>query len=447
MNIDRGAGDMGSYASESLCSEGKKLPPLYRGVTVLSVFCLHNAFNCWNFLNASQDNTAAMLLFQIDDAEIGLLPTVGLLSIFCTLPLAMVCKRRRTLLAVAGFMNLAAPFLRYAAALQLNYTLNILSFIATGFAFGVITVWPPILAACFFSPKRCALALALATLSNYVGGAASAIFLPMVAQGTAEGLKKVLFYQLFAAAGMSVLTTSWFWVPSFEVSVVRSMKEDVRVFQRPAVLIKIFGFGMMLGTSVALQSLTYPVLFAAGFRRASASAGNFTYEVSSAIIGVGLGSLVTERKKLKRILRYFSVGAFLSSVAWFVLIWLVQSRGDSFVMTAAMLIVETLQGAMVLGLLPFLIQEAVALAQPASENFTAGLVNLLSMVPAALVNQIGMMVSPVVAAAIVVATTALLPLCLLVAKAFPKQGSDGEHSRSFHAVGGSFLNPEAVVVN
>ena len=132
-------------------------PPLQLRLLFLIVYALHNAWNCWTFLNFSNFEPAKALLAATDE-QIGFITTVGWLGICSTLPVVALSSWQRALLIVACLANALAPVVRYFAAsacyhdgghdaLACSYTLVALSNYVQGAAFGVLGAWPSLLGA------------------------------------------------------------------------------------------------------------------------------------------------------------------------------------------------------------------------------------------------------------------------------------------------------------
>jgi hypothetical protein len=124
------------------------------GFLILTVFVLHNGFNCFVFLDFAAFKPTSQLL-GIDDGQVGLIGTMGWIGILLLLPVLTVCTWHRTLLLVAGAVNAAAPAVRYYAAVHKDYPVMVLSSVLVGAAYGVIGAWPPMLARVLFPKKRC----------------------------------------------------------------------------------------------------------------------------------------------------------------------------------------------------------------------------------------------------------------------------------------------------
>jgi hypothetical protein len=183
-----------------------------KAILILVVFSLHNAWNCWVFLNFTNFGPAEELL-GVGDAEIGFVTTIGWLGILSTVPLVTLWQGdHRTLLFAAGLMNVAPPVLRYFAAVQGSYQLVVLSNFLQGSAFGVLGAWPAMLAALQWPEERRTLVTAIASLSNYVGGAVGVSFMPAMAD-TAPKLLEIFRVQSYVAAVLFVLMATWFWIP------------------------------------------------------------------------------------------------------------------------------------------------------------------------------------------------------------------------------------------
>ena len=132
-------------------------PPLHLRLLFLIVYALHNAWNCWTFLNFSNFEPAKALLAATNE-QVGFITTVGWLGICSTLPVVALCSWQRALLIVACLANALAPVVRYFAAsacyhdggydaLACSYTLVALSNYVQGAAFGVLGAWPSLLGA------------------------------------------------------------------------------------------------------------------------------------------------------------------------------------------------------------------------------------------------------------------------------------------------------------
>ena len=117
-----------------------------------------------------------------------------------------------TLLFAAGVMNVGPPVLRYWAALRGSYELVALSNFLQGAAFGVLGAWPAMLAALQWPEEKRTLVTAVASLSNYVGGAAGVTFMPAMAD-TASKLLEIFRWQSYISVLLFFLMFTWLWIP------------------------------------------------------------------------------------------------------------------------------------------------------------------------------------------------------------------------------------------
>ena len=131
---------------------------------------------------------------------------MGWFGILSTVPLVTICTWHRSLLFVVGFINAAAPALRYHAAVTKNYPVMVVSSFAVGSVYGVIGAWPPLLARLLFpsSPNRWTLVTAVASLANYLGGAVGTTLLPAVINN-ADDLLHVLELQVWGSCACAAL--------------------------------------------------------------------------------------------------------------------------------------------------------------------------------------------------------------------------------------------------
>jgi len=359
-------------------SPARSLPSSLRGISVLIVFCLHNSWNCWVFLNASSDVEAAKELFGLNDSEVGTLNTVGLLGIGFLLPVATVCKWPRALLWFGGIINVASPILRYYGAKSGSYWLVVATFAGNGMAYGVIGVWPPILAVTFAREERHAVVTAVALLSNWLGGAMAAIITPLVSRGQGDGLLALLEGQAYVSVGLLAITACWLWIPDIVEDTPLPILEELQVCGKREAATQILNFGIITGVAVSLQNVIPILLEGVGLSEVTAGFGNCIFQIAGAVIGVGLGSFVTTRHQLRRVLWWFHSIALLSCLGMFILaLAFAGKHSNNNISTAALLAMVTVQGASVVGALPFVMQQAVYTSHPATEKCVAGLVTTI----------------------------------------------------------------------
>ena len=226
----------------------------------------------FTFLNFTNYEPAEELL-GVGNSAVGLLTTGGLLGILSAVPLVPICRWHRTLLFVGGGLNVAAPVVRYLGAQQKSYAWVLASNVMQGNAFGIIGAWPPMLASLQWPERRHALVIAIASLSNYVGGAIGTLATPAVASSAAS-LLYLFKIQIYISAMLGVLMLTWLWIPPLAgpQAVVRAADEGMRhaadaahssscsVFRaelrhctRGRAPLQIMLLGVVVGVSIALQ--------------------------------------------------------------------------------------------------------------------------------------------------------------------------------------------------
>ena len=196
-------------------------PPLHLRLLFLTVYALHNAWNCWTFLNFSNFEPAKELL-AATDAQIGSVTEVGRLGICSTPPVVGVCSWQRSLLVVVCLANALAPMVRFFAAtacyhdgghdaLACSYALVAVSNFVQGAAFGVLGAWPSLLGA-QWPDERATLVTAISSLANYVGGAAATLYMPTRVT-TASALLQLFQQQAFMGAALALLSLCFLRLP------------------------------------------------------------------------------------------------------------------------------------------------------------------------------------------------------------------------------------------
>lgn len=372
-----------------LLLEDRPLPRQKTGLAVLLVYCLHNGWNCWTFLNASSDVDSAKSLLGVSESEIGMLNTAGLLAILVFLLLATVCKWPRLLLWFGAVLNLASPVLRFYGARMGNYGLVLVSFVGNGAAYGTLAVWPPIISSVFFRENRHALSTAAAMLSNWLGGALAALLTPVLTDGTGDGLLKLLQVQAYICIGLALLTICWLWIPDVAANSSLSLWSELQACCKFPVSSEIFCFGIVTGIAIGLQNANPMLLVGVGVSEVNAGIGNCLFQIAGAVIGVGLGAFVTCRRHLQQVIRCLHGVALLAFLSMFPLCWMVSwHHGRDNYPVVALLTILTVLGVSVVGLLPFVVQQAVYSAHPATENFVCGIVVTIGTAVGAGVTQL-----------------------------------------------------------
>jgi hypothetical protein len=441
--------EAGSTAANTGASgNGKQGGP--KAAAILAVFSLHNAWNCWVFLNFTNFGPAEELL-GVGDAEIGFITTVGWLGILSTVPLVTVCTCHRMLLAAAGLLNVVPPVLRYFAALHGSYKVVALTNFLQGGSFGVLGAWPAMLAALQWPEERRTLVTAVASLSNYVGGAAGVLFMPAMAD-TKEHLLDIFYVQAWISGGLFLLMGTWLWIPpvgggsGLEVgggdgagaaaaAAKLTLGQELRLCLRPSGAGPVvLAFGVLVGVSLLLQGMNQFILAGVGYSDLQAGAGNTVYQLAAALVGVGLGSRVTGEAGLRKVLPPLHAGMVGGLAVLGGLCAVLVHRGSggapSVFPGAVPVMVATmgLLGATLMGMLPFCLQQAVYAASPASENVVSGLIYLIAMLVAAGGTQLVAAIDPLISVGLVVAVLLVetSAYCFLVRPSGNSGGSGGD---------------------
>lgn len=293
-----------------------------------------------------------------------------------------------------------------------------------GSAFGVLGVWPAMLAAVHWREHRRALVIAIAGLSNYVGGAAGVLFFPTFAN-TADELLNVFRIQAFASAVLGALMLSWCWLPAFHegVSAMKALeatvdasplqsipdlttapsthaltiKQELRLIFKGRAPFQVVCFGIFVGSSLALQGISPFIFSSVGFSSINSGLSNACYQLSAAVVGVGLGSRVQNQKHLRHALRTLHIVMLVSIAAIFGLCLLVRAYGVFAGAPAIVVVFMIFLGGSLMGALPFCIQQLLYTAHPVSENVASGCLYMIAAPLAAILTQLSTVLDPVIA--------------------------------------------------
>jgi hypothetical protein len=308
------------------------------------------------FLNFTNFGPAKALL-GVTDEKIGAITTVGFLGILFALPFATGCRWHRTLLVAGGLLNATAPMLRYAAVVcpgwgaATRYSAVLVSSIVQGAAFAVIGAWPATLAALQWPARQRVVVTAVASLSNYAGGALGSVAMPLVAN-TPAALLGCFRLQALAGVPLTIGLLAFLWLPPVEVSGGASAHDELRqcCCRRRSALV-IGTFGLAVGLSLALQGAIQVILEGSGFSALEAGVCNTCYQLLAAVVGVGVGGRITSARSLPATLRALHVGAGVSFALLAALCWLVRSCGRFALAPALAVAASSLLGASLLGML------------------------------------------------------------------------------------------------
>lgn len=388
---------------------GKPTRTTFSAVAVLAVFSMHNAFNCFAFLSFA-DYTPAKEIFHDSghgtDEDVGFINTMGWVGILSTLPVVSAVESRGLLVA-AGLANTGAPVLRYLGARASNYPMVVAAQFLQGAAFGVIGAWPALLARLQWPAPARTIVTAVASLSNYIGGAIGVVVMPSIApSGTA--LVAVLLLQCYVAAGLFGLMPVFGWIPSGAGAAANSSREagrrgnsvglavELRTWIGWREMAQIGTFGLVIGISLLIQGIVQFLLHEFGFSNFVAGVCNSAYQATAVLTGVGLGGAVSDALRLRGVLCGLHA-VYACAIAALAAVCYTSFAGRDVVVVLVM----ALLGASLMGMLPFALQQAVHTIAPVSENVVCGLIYLVAISIAAGGTYLMSSISATISAAII----------------------------------------------
>eukprot|EP00656_Telonema_subtile_P030570 TRINITY_DN3354_c0_g1_i2.p1 TRINITY_DN3354_c0_g1~~TRINITY_DN3354_c0_g1_i2.p1 ORF type:complete len:416 (-),score=92.10 TRINITY_DN3354_c0_g1_i2:44-1291(-) len=375
-----------SAPDDSLLNRDDTSVPLWKAAAIIVVFSIHNAWNCWVFLNFTNFDPPEEL-FGVGESQIGFITTAGWLGILSSIPVVTVCTWRRTLLFAAGVLNVLPSVVRYWAAQNGVYEWMVVTNFVQGAAYGVIGAWPPMLAVLLVSPRYQTTVTAITSLSNYVGGAAGVVFMPAVAT-TSSALLQIFKIQAYISAVLLVLTITWLWIPEFQPGADSSLRTvfqvEISECLKKERLLLILSFGLAVGISLLFQ-MTQFILSGIGFSDMFGGVAAGAYQLAAAVSGTALSGWVQHNSQLPVVLKRMHM---LFAASFTALCVLGLAGGVSTTAHVLMIAVMSVLGASVMGMLPFLLQQAVGTADEASENVVSGLLYFVAMFVAATCTQV-----------------------------------------------------------
>ena len=360
----------------------------YCATAVLSVFCLHNAWTCWVFLNFTNISPAAALL-GVTDAQISSITAAGWCGTLAAIPVVTLARAswHRPLLLLAGLANSIAPVVRYLAASRQLFPVVVATNFINGAVFGVFSAWPPMFAVMQWPAERHTVVTALGALSNYVGGALAAPAMPLIAN-TVDDLLYTFKVQAIIACPMALILFVWLrFLPPFRSTTAAGATLSTQLRRsccEPRAAALIFTLGLAVGLSLLLQGAVQEMLSGVGFTDVEAGNANCVYQSASAVVGVVLGSQLTSTTALVPTLHFLnglSAASYLALSAVSAIL-LKRGRDDFSAAPALMLASMTMLGSSLMGMLPVLLQFAISQVN-ALENVMSGSIYMVAMVAAA----------------------------------------------------------------
>lgn len=225
-------------------------------------------------------------------------------------------------------------------------------------------------------PRLHAFVIAVASLSNYVGGAAGTVAMPLIADDAAS-LLHCLRMQAFLSVPLVVGMASWLYLPEADAShsaggAPRTACSELRRLLCPARCAGlIVCYGVEVGVSLALQGAIQRMLTGMGFSALEAGIANTCYQFAAAAAGVALSGRVRSARALPPMLRIMHLAAAAAYWAVVALGWRVDSAGRFGTAPALLLAASAALGVTLLGMLPFLLQHACH-EIPASQTAVSG---------------------------------------------------------------------------
>lgn len=395
----------------------------FRAYAVLITFSLHNGWNCWasmNFVNF----VPAQALLDVDEEvpsprhrtrpfdmlsracilrsqTIGIINMCGFVGVLAGLPAVMVCRWPRVLLMLSGLFNVLPIVLRYTGALHRSWMLVATSNFLVNAAFGVLGAWPPMLASSQWPEARRGAVISVASLSNAVGGALGTLAMPRLA-GTALGLLEVLRLQIHVAALLGAMLGCWLWIPPLHMPrasnpVVELRRASHRSGGRAA-LLDLAASCLLVGVSLLLAGTNQFWLSSLGLSATDSGVANTVYQVVGVAVGVGLGGCAGGERAVRQVLR--ALHAVLALAIAGAAVLCTQLRADPTGAKLpegagpAVLALMALLGGSLMGMLPFLMQQAERALSPLPENVVSGMLYFGALLITATLTRVCTSIAP-----------------------------------------------------
>ena len=325
----------------------------------------------------------------------------GFVGVLAGLPAVMVCRWPRALLMLSGLFNVLPIVLRYTGALHRSWKLVATSNFLVNAAFGVIGAWPPMLASSQWPEAQRGAVISVASLSNAVGGALGTLAMPRLA-GTASDLLEVLRLQVHVAALLGAMLGCWLWIPPLHMPRTSSPVAELRLLSRRtggfAALLDLAASCLLVGVSLLLAGTNQFWLSSLGLSDTDSGVANTVYQVAGVGVGVGLGGLAGGERAVRQVLRALHAVLTLAIAGAAALCTQLQTDPTGARLPdgagPAVLVLMGLFGGSLMGMLPFLMQQAESALSPLPENMVSGMLYFGALLITAALTRVCTSIAP-----------------------------------------------------
>lgn len=375
-------------------------PDLSKRWLIVGMFGMSTAVNAFMWFDYSAIPDTFQAAFGASDSMLNWTYTIALLSTLPSAPIAAIQLEKRTwgTMMTMVALNTVGALLRYLSVSAFAtpvYSLALLSSVALGLSTGVILCSITFLAHTWFPPKERALAASVAAQANSGGWALGAVVVPSLVHNLHQ-LRKLLLVQLFVV----IVTTVLFGVfyrpfppgaargalakPRPErVSLVQTLQQLMRNRQY---VLQGFCYTVVAGVAFAVPAVQAEIFDAHGISNITAAWTNFAFIISGVVSGVVCGNYVKRPEQFGGTLKVmFATGAVALTLLAIGLAVL-DPRSTGFIAFA--LIMMTVAGAGLIGFLGIGLQAASEVAHPVGETYSAGLVEWMIQISAAVLTQV-----------------------------------------------------------
>ena len=375
-------------------------PDLSKRWLIVSLFGLSTAVNAFMWFDFSAIPETFETAFGASNSMLNWTYTIALLSTLPSAPIAAIQLEKRTwgTMMTMASLNSVGSLLRYlsvSASATPLYSLALLSSVALGLSTGVILCSITFLAHTWFPPKERALAASVAAQANSGGWALGAVVVPSLVHNLKQ-LRKLLLVQLFVAIITTVLFGA-FYRP-FPPGATRGASahpqpERVRMVQTLRQLmsnrqyvIQGFCYTVVAGVAFAVPAVQAEIFDAHGISNTTAAWTNFCFIMSGVLSGVVCGNYVKRPAQFGGTLKVMFATGAVALTLLAVGLAVLDPESTGFIVFA--LIMMTIAGAGLIGFLGIGLQAASEVAHPVGETYSAGLVEWMIQISAAVLAQV-----------------------------------------------------------